>query len=279
MLQSVDDPSVKARLTTWIVDQHNLGIDCPEISSTILDEMKVAPSLDVRRRADRLLEFLEAAIPMIGQPLKFSYREGDAYPEMLAWTESTRAEEIRFLLKFLDQTGAIQLTEVIGGGSVYIAMDGYARLADIKKKEIASEQAFIAMWFSEETLAVRNAIKNGILNAGYTPRVIDELHHNNKIDDEIIAEIRRSRFLVADFTHGEAGMRGGVYYEAGFARGLGMEVISTCRADLLAENKIHFDTRQYNHIGWHPEKLDEFTKALSDRISATIGDGPRKTES
>jgi hypothetical protein len=118
MLQSVDDPSVKARLTTWIVDQHNLGIDCPEISSTILDEMKVAPSLDVRRRADRLLEFLEAAIPMIGQPLKFSYREGDAYPEMLAWTESTRAEEIRFLLKFLDQTGAIQLTEVIGGGSV-----------------------------------------------------------------------------------------------------------------------------------------------------------------
>ena len=38
-------------------------------------------------------------------------------------------------------------------------------------------------------------------------------------DDEIIAEIRRSRFLVADFTHGED-REGVVYFEAGFALGL-----------------------------------------------------------
>ena len=44
---------------------------------------------------------------------------------------------------------------------------------------------------------------------------IDRLEHNRKIDDEIIAEIRRSRYLVADFT----GNRAGVYFEAGFALG------------------------------------------------------------
>ena len=88
------------------------------------------------------------------------------------------------------------------------------------------------------------------------PVRIDQQEHNNKIDDEIIAEIRRSRFVVADFTQGEKGARGGVYYEAGFAQGLGIEVIFTCRKDVLDNNDIHFDTRQYNHIGWEtPEEL------------------------
>ena len=42
----------------------------------------------------------------------------------------------------------------------------------------------------------------------------------NKIDDEIVAEIRRSKFIIADFSHGSDGARGGVYFEAGFAHGL-----------------------------------------------------------
>ncbi len=37
------------------------------------------------------------------------------------------------------------------------------------------------------------------------------------------------RFMIADFT----GHRGGVYFEAGFAHGLGIPVIWTCREDQL----------------------------------------------
>ncbi|MCW5608337.1 MAG: hypothetical protein KIT26_09815 [Nitrosomonas sp.] len=101
---------------------------------------------------------------------------------------------------------------------------------------------------------------------------IDQKNHNNKIDDEIIAEIKRSRFVVADFTQGDSGARGGVYYEAGFAHGLNMPVIFTCRADAL--NNVHFDTRQYNHIVW--ENIDALRNQLAQRISATIGDGPKR---
>ena len=57
----------------------------------------------------------------------------------------------------------------------------------------------------------------GIKDAGYEAVRIDKQRHLNKIDDEIVAEIRRARFLVADFTQGETGPRGGVYYEAGFS--------------------------------------------------------------
>ena len=56
-----------------------------------------------------------------------------------------------------------------------------------------------------------------------------EIEHSGKIDDRIIAEIRTAGLVVADFT----GSRGGVYYEAGFASGLGIPVIWSCREDHL----------------------------------------------
>lgn len=72
------------------------------------------------------------------------------------------------------------------------------------------------------------------------------LQHDGKIDDRIIAEIRIAGLVVADFTGG----RGGVYYEAGYAQGLGIPVVWTCREDYFREKGVHFDTRQYNHIVW-----------------------------
>ena len=115
-------------------------------------------------------------------------------------------------------------------------------------------------------------INPAITKARFEPIRIDQKEHTNKIDDEIIAEIRRARFVVADFTHGEDGARGGVYYEAGFAHGLGIKVIFTCREDQIDD--LHFDTRQFNHITWNtPEELKE---KLTHRISAVFGDGPKK---
>jgi hypothetical protein len=74
--------------------------------------------------------------------------------------------------------------------------------------------------------------------AGYTPVIVNAVEHVNKIDDEIISQIRNARFLVADFT----GHRGGVYFEAGFALGLGLPVFWTCKKDHL--DHLHFDVRQ-----------------------------------
>jgi len=71
------------------------------------------------------------------------------------------------------------------------------------------------------------------------PQDTNRLEHNEKIDDLIVAEIRKSGLVVADFT----GDRGGVYFEAGYARGLGLPVIWPCRKDWL--EKLHFDTEHY----------------------------------
>ena len=155
-----------------------------------------------------------------------------------------------------------------------VSVEGYARLAELGRTAIASSKAFVAMWFDESMDEVwRNAIKPGIEDAGYEVIRIDQKEYLNKIDDEIIAELRRARFVVAGFTHGDGGPRGGVYYEAGFAHGRSIPVIFSCRQDVI--EKVHFDTRQYNHIVWEAEKPDEFRDRLTRRICAVIGDGPR----
>ncbi len=127
------------------------------------------------------------------------------------------------------------------------------------------------MWFDDSmSESFENGIDPAIVDAGYNPFRIDRKEHINKIDDEIIAEIRRSRFLVADFTHGDDGARGGVYYEAGFAHGLALPVIFMCRQDAL--NTLHFDINHYNHIVWKGSA--DLREKLKNRILAVIGEGP-----
>ena len=118
--------------------------------------------------------------------------------------------------------------------------------------------------------ALEHGIEPAIKDAGYKPFLINRKEHIGKVDDEIIAEIRRSRFLVADFTHGEDGARGSVYYEAGFAHGLGRKVIFACQDKCI--ESLHFDTSHYNHIVWtDPVDLRE---KLRNRIVAEFDEGP-----
>lgn len=147
---------------------------------------------------------------------------------------------------------------------VIVTVKGWNNVAELEiGTNIESNKAFIAMWFGQEMNTVlETGFKRAIRKAGYEPIRIDEKEHNGKIDDQIIAEIRSSKFVVCDFT----GHRGGVYFEAGFALGLGLPVIWTCRED--HKEDLHFDTRQYNHIFWNDQ--NDLFKKLYNRIRATI---------
>ncbi len=136
------------------------------------------------------------------------------------------------------------------------------------RRESVSSIGFCAMWFNTEVFSLwTEVIEPATRAAGYEPLRIDSKQHNGKIDDEIMASIRASRFVVSDFT----GNRGGVYYEAGFAHGLGLPVIFMCREG----DDLHFDIRQYNCIFWNPENLEDAQSRLKNRILATLGQGPK----
>lgn len=151
-----------------------------------------------------------------------------------------------------------------GGPRFMLSARGWARVAELEREQgrLSGLQAFVAIKLSDGWDTIYAGIEKGVRAAGYEPYVMPKKEHVERIDDLIISEIRRSRFLVADFT----GQRQSVYFEAGFAIGLGIPVIWTCRKDEIG--KLHFDTRQYNHIDW--ESTTELAERLEQRIRAVI---------
>jgi len=180
--------------------------------------------------------------------------------------------EILYMLTSLKETN--RLSGRGGSGleqTVQITPQGLAFLEDIRRRTPRSQQVFVAMWFHPcMTSVYEKHVAPAIRSAGYDPKRIDKKEHFGKIDDEIIGEIRRSRFIVADFT----GHRGGVYYEAGFAHGLGIPVIFSCRKKEL--HRLHFDVRQYVTIDW--ETPEDLGSRLKNRVVGAIGWGPLSAE-
>ncbi len=175
------------------------------------------------------------------------------------------AAEFESYLVYLHERGLLsRRTESTDGHDSWgLTIPGWQDIEPMPRPGGIPGRCFVAMWFSDETrTAYESGIEPAISAAGFTAIRIDRKEHNNEIPDEIIAEIRNSEFMVADFT----GQRAGVYYEAGFAMGLGRTVIWCCRKDEIG--KLHFDTNHKNHIDWEtPEDLRE---RLYRRIRATI---------
>jgi len=124
------------------------------------------------------------------------------------------------------------------------------------------------MWFDKTKDQCHRSIRTAIERAGYSPLRLDEHLLVNRIDDEIIAQLRRSKFLVPDLSD----ENNGAYFEAGFMLGMGRPVVWIC--DKRKLDKIHFDTRQYSTIDY--EDLPDLEKRLQNKIEALFGDGPYK---
>ena len=290
------DEHLKTKLTSLLAEQRGLGEQLPKIYSTTIKEANERSWLSISERTDRSLKYIQSQTSHIGDGIELikqqdvlntffqkmsggeslDKRKVSLYFDTLkiqAFSESTNLDEVVFLLRYLNTQKWIAYEDRGGILRCELTVEGYARLAQLEKKDTQSSRAFVAMWFDDSMDDLwEKGIEPGIKDAGYVPVRIDREEHVNKIDDEIIAEIRRSRFVVADFTHGGEGARGGVYYEAGFAHGMNIPVIFSCKKSIIKE--IHFDTRQYNHIIW--EKPEELREQLANRIAAVIGDGPNK---
>lgn len=172
-----------------------------------------------------------------------------------------------FLFDYLMPQGC--LGKGTADGQITITPTGWQEFARLQQVNSESRIGFVAMSFRDEFKHVYDeGIEPGIREAGYEALRVDRTEHNNRIDDEIVATIKRSRFLVADFSVN----RGGIYFEAGFARGLGIPVIWLVKKDQLSE--VHFDTRQYNFITWSEDAWEHLRARLRYRIEATIGRGP-----
>jgi nucleoside 2-deoxyribosyltransferase len=255
-----EPPAKRALVSGWLWEQNRFG-SSPKIDEHNIDSLLSAAPLPFLEKARRLLIHLAERTDALGRALDL------ASPRLDAMLGTLEHNDVGYVARFL--TGQSWLEELAGGSLWRVTGSGLLKADEWKEKVSASSQAFVAMWFDPGLESVwADGLQKGISAAGYKPLRIDNKEHANKICDEIISEIRRSRFLVADYT----GHRGGVYYEAGYAAGRNLPVILTCRKSDIAG--LHFDIRQYNCIDW--ERPDELAERLQVRIEAVIGDGPLK---
>ena len=266
-------PQSRARLATMFLDLQAAGNLPQHITVELIEQARSRQPLAPIERAERLLRFLYGETTLLGKPLHFGWGDSSAWG-LFIHSESTSQDEARFLLDHLKQEGLITIEKVSGVLQVIMTVEGLTRVAE-QAAAPDSSQAFVAMWFDPSVDSLcSDGIEPAVRDAGYVPFRVDRQPTLHRIDDQIIAEIRKSRFIVADFTQGDTGARGSVFYEAGFAHGLGLPVIFTCRQDQYDD--LHFDTRQYPHIGWtEPADLRE---PLKHRIEALIGRGPNADE-
>jgi hypothetical protein len=199
-----------------------------------------APRPTIPEKCDLVLELIARMTERAGDSSKFDGSRD--YPLVAA----RDAQEVGWIMDALATRGLLGGT-IVSAGMITgtLSMAGWERVAELRRAGPNSAFVFVAMSFGSTLSNLYDgAIALAIREAGYEPIRVDRKEHTNSIDDEIVGNIRKSRFMVADFT----GQRAGVYFEAGMMAGLGRNVIWMCDKSELEE--VHFDVRQRNFIDW-----------------------------
>ena len=206
-----------------------------------------------------------------GNGFAIEFDSDDLFPAM--GYVRTQAE-ISKMIDALCELGFVKYMNYAGGKSFAITIKGLERAENLLEEQNISKKIFVAMKFNDEMRDILNsAIKPACLHCGFEAFAVDEKQYLGGITDRIIAEIKTSRFVIADFTENN----NGVYYEAGFANGVGVPVIQTCKKAWFdseyvnkdtgkKEGGIHFDVRHNNTILW--ENAEDLKQKLIDRIKA-----------
>ena len=161
---------------------------------------------------------------------------------------------------------------------VSLSFHGWQYYEQLKKGAVDSRTAFMAMEYGDPELdgVVDDYFKDAVRHTGFELFRLTEKPKAGLIDDRLRVEIRNSKFIIADLTHGNAG----AYWEAGYAEGLGKSVIYTCKKEVFESEKTqpHFDTNHHLTVRWDGANMQEAVDVLKATIRATLPDEAKLTD-
>lgn len=133
-------------------------------------------------------------------------------------------------------------------------------------------RCFVAMAFDQtDTDAIYDKVIKPVLRRnGVNPIIINRRQDNRDINQQIMEQLDRADFCIADLTY----TRPSVYFEAGYAQRQ-VEVIYTVRSDHLKKNqpehlRVHFDLQMKPLIKWTSENDPTFSNRLESRLKQTV---------
>lgn len=222
---------------------------------------KMSP-ISLEEKIHKLMRWIERKTEYPGHTIRQIYD----YPEIISTCYAKDTNEIKFFLDHLEERKLILATNDIKY-DFKITVDGF-RYMESLRNTINSNLCFCAMSFEKQHKYIYDeVIEPAVKRAGFDIQRVDEAPYNDGIVDKIIALIRQSKFMIADLS----GNKHGVYYEAGFAKGLEKQVIYTCEDEFFSN--IHFDVRHLNFLKWNKSDITDAVDKLSWRIEGTIGRG------
>lgn len=255
-------------LCSWIREQNSYG-NIPTLLSHDYDSLTSIPDKTIQVKYEKFLTYLSKK----GQTS--FYEQSILFPEMnlelLGATWSKDENSLKKLIKKGISSGHLDVIDKDKTTNNFmtfeLSFDGIEFVESLGL-EVNSNKIFMAFHFTDEMKkqfesTIRRAVADASDNKLEAVRVSSSsTDHDTKIDDELIGMLKSSKAVIADFT----GQRNAVYYEAGYAMGLGIPVIWTCRSDNM--DKLSFDTRQYPHIEWK-DKEDLYEQVVN-RLKAKI---------
>lgn len=248
------------RIGSWIREQNSFGVT-PELKAIDFNNLISLKDKKINQKYELLLKYMYSE-----KSIQIQLADLNRLFLILFWCEDIK--EFNMLLSKAVESNHLKL---VVDSTIYkaysITYDGKEFIENLGLDN-SSNKIFIAFHFTEEMKkefesTIKKAVSaasEGKLEAVRVSSSITE--HDTKIDDELIGMIKSSKAVIADFT----GNRTAVYYEAGFAMGLGIPVIWTCKK--IDVDNLSFDTRQYPHIIWESE--EDLYNQVVNRLKAKI---------
>ena len=152
--------------------------------------------------------------------------------------------------------------------------DDVDQLADdvlaLCEKLVLPNTVFIVMSFKKEFDELYKVYEKVCKDFKFGAVRTDKTFSLEKIRPRILDGIRHSAFVIADITE----MSPNVFYEVGFAEGLGRPIIATARAG----TKLPFDVADTPVIFWEsPKELESILEPLVNKVKTDLGKGYKTT--
>lgn len=296
--------TAKHLISAWIRHQHKLG----EYNPLVGQSDGSGDWFDNLQRAgfpQGVSEKLDALLLAYADIVKDEYAKivkTQLYPFLPSEIAARDMNEVKGLNEYLEQLGYVSCPGSNSCEHISVTAKGWFRINELRRASKLSDSAFIAMWFDNCMDKYRQAVMEAVTYCGYNPIIIDEHEFNGFVMEQVISLIGRSRFLIADLScrpeiddaknpKVKQGVRGGVYWEAGIAYGMGKIVIQTCQSSDESKRRVHFDLDQYQTIFWREDELTpdirdltkpisnpNFAERLAQRIITTVGRGAHPSD-
>lgn len=227
-----------------------------------------------RALADRIITYFGDNQPGFGRGIELNNGEKIAAIGVEDYLDLNAA------LYDLNVSGLMDFGTGVAGGAqrlergdrppMILTLKGWDRYEHLMQSNPQSTTAFMAMQFGDGQMdrIYREHFLPVVLAIGYDLHTVEDHPEAGLIDYRIRLQVTASRFVLADLTHENRG----VYFEAGYAEGIGRPVIFTCRTDAFnpATGKPHFDVNHNQCVKWDDPPTAEQHEQLSLTIRNTL---------